>query len=387
MDLANAHTHPFLYNPEAKVAIEASLSRAVSQTTWNNACIVWLVGAEGIGKATLVKTWAAAAGTELYTIAPDTHMSSKEVIDQIGKACNTLSFETTFSALFAANRRPKVILVEDIDIFASVDRGFFGNITDRLKEAQSGKGRVTWRQATLVFVGSLAVEKRARDVRKGVVVKLPAPTMAEVRAWLGATEAPVVPPVPDALLQEARGNMAYLRVLMETTDNADTTDPTDANQKPSTKATAPPPQQQRHPQQHMDRHATSEIMYNPATTWAESRDVLQDDPWFHPMRFYENLPEEIDHRTGLVAAKLGAYRSTLLGLIDWDHLVANAEGLAIEMASEVVAGLGRVHLGSLRRPKKAPPPSHSQSFTRLLSQLSLQKKHQRTEYEGMPVGW
>ena len=380
MDLVNTHTQPFLYNPEAKAAIEASLSRAVSQTTWNNACIVWLVGAEGIGKATLVKAWAAAAGTELYTIAPDTHMSSKEVIDQIGKACNTLSFETTFSALFAANRRPKVILVEDIDIFASVDRGFFGNITDRLKEAQSGKGRVTWRQATLVFVGSLAVEKRARDVRKGVVVKLPAPTMAEVRAWLHT-------PISDNVLQEARGNMAYLRVLMETTDTTDNADPTDANQKPSTKATAHPPQQQRHPQQHMDRHATSEIMYNPATTWAESRDVLQDDPWFHPMRFYENLPEEIDHRTGLVAAKLGAYRSTLLGLIDWDHLVANAEGLAIEMASEVVAGLGRVHLGSLRRPKKAPPPSHSQSFTRLLSQLSLQKKHQRTEYEGMPVGW
>jgi len=368
------HTSSFLYNPEAKAAIEASLTRAISQTTWNNACIVWLVGAEGIGKATLVKTWAASAGAELYTIAPDTHTSSKEVIDQIGKACNTLSFETTFSALFAANRRPKVILVEDIDIFASVDRGFFGNITDSLKDAQSGKGRVKWRPATLVFVGSLAVEKRARDVRKGVVVKLPAPTMAEVRAWLSVNVSVSVS-VSNTVLHEARGNMAYLRVLMDTTDAT-------APATPSTKVVAAAP-----PQQLMDRHATSDIMYNPATTWAESRSVLQDDPWFHPMRFYENLPEEIDHRTGLVGAKLGVYRATLLGLIDWDHLVANAEGLAIEMASEVVAGLGRVHLGSLRRPKKAPPPSHSQSFTRLLSQLSLQKKHQRTEYEGMPVGW
>jgi hypothetical protein len=357
----------FLYNLEAKSAIEASLAHAVAQTTWNQACVVWLVGIEGIGKAALVKSWAVNAGAELFTIAPETHTSSKEVIDQIGKACNTLSFETTFSAIFAANKRPKVIVVDDIDIFASVDRSFFGNIADCLKESQSPKNVHKWRKAALVFVGSLAVEKRSRDVRKGVVMKLPEPTMSEVKQWLGNLQ------VKDSVLKEAGGNMAYLQVLIKNLPCIDA-----QNMCSQSNAMT---------EQHMDRHQGSEVMYDPRATWSDIRDVVQDDPWFHPMRFYENLPQEIEYRGGLVSAKLMSYRRTLLGLVDWDHLVASAEGNALEMASEFIVGLDRVHLGSLRRPKKAPPPAHTQSFTRLLSQLSLQKKHQRAEYEGRPVGW
>ena len=337
-----------LYNPDAEQAVNAWLDCVGSITSWGPACVLWLVGPSGIGKASLIKHWATEHDWELSVISADTHHNAKEVIDQMGKICNTQSFASAFEG-----KTPKrAILIDDLDIFASADRGFFGGFVDCFKY-------IHWKAAPCICIVTEQLEKRVQDLKKGIVIKMPAPSDTAIAKWHTKPESKVS---LSSMIKECNGNMSYLKLL-------------EGSGIPS---------------QVMDRAFGAQCMFDyPPLSEPILRRVIMEDPWFHPLRYHENALTEISKRKGSVASKLAVYKTTIETLIAWDALIGPSGGLsdATEIATELIVCAIRLFLGKMKCTTKTQESNGPLPFTKMLSHLSLQKKHRREQYDNTPFGF
>ena len=357
----------FLYNIEAKTAIHNWLEVASSSlSAWGPACVLWLVGPSGIGKASLVKAWASEHDWEVTMLSADVHHNAKDVIDQMAKVANTQSFTNSFEG----KARTRAMLIDDLDVFASVDRGFFGAFTECFKYSH-------WRAAPCICIVSPMLEKRVRDLRKGTVICVPPPTAAEIGKWqapsAGCREQGGAA-VCKAQIIECQGNMSYLSMM----ENEGAT-----------------------LGQTIDRALGVECLFAyPPLPRPLLRRVVLEDPWFHPLRFHENCISELEKRKGTVKGRLQNYTKIIDTFLAWDVLIGPSGGSAashnqatgtidaVDMATELIIVTASEHMGHMAKPKKgvvAPPPEYS--FTKMLSHLSLQKKHRREQYDITPFGF
>ena len=365
----------FLYNPEARQKVHDWLEVAATLLAWGPACILWLVGPSGIGKASLVKAWAAEHDWELSLLSADNLHNAKEVIDQMAKIVNTQSFASAFANHGA--RPTRAMLIDDLDVFASVDRGFFGAFADCFKYAH-------WRPAPCICIVPPHLEKRVRDLRKGMVIAMPAPAAAEIRTWSGGAAGTVggkgaTGAAYAAHLIECNGNMSYLKFLQE-------------NGTPGQVC------------QVMDRNLGAEALFElPRLPKHVLRRVVLEDPWFHPLRFHENCISEMAKRKGAVKTKLTNYSKIISVFLTWDVLIGPSGGsaashnhamgttVATDIATELVVIAAREYMGGAMVKAAAAGAGSSGgstlSFTKMLSHLSLQKKHRREQYETTPFGF
>jgi len=339
-----------LYNLEAQTAVHTWCEVAGSLTSWGSTCVLWLVGQSGIGKASLVKAWAKEHDWELSVLSADTHHNAKEVIDQMGKICNTQSFVSAFEG----NTPTRAIMIDDLDVFASVDRGFFGAFTECFKYSH-------WRAAPCICIVTNAFEKRVRDLKKGMVISMPAPSATEIATWHGSTKKP-----SHAMIAECNGNMSYLKLLQESGN----------------------------PGQTMDRAYGAQCFFEyPPLPLEMLRRVMLDDPWFHPLRIHENFIGELAKRRGTIPIKNRTYQSFLDVLIAWDAIIGPSGSISssneTDMATEIMSHAVKHYLGAMKPLKAATVDTsgNAMSFTKLLSHLSLQKKHRREQYEATPFGF
>jgi hypothetical protein len=326
----------FIYNADARAQVEAWLDVAATLPTWGPACVMWLLGPDGIGKASLIRECVASAQRdwELSVLDPHTYANASAVVDQVSKICNTQSFTSAFEGV----RRVRAVLLDDLDVFVSSDRGFFGGFTECLKYAH-------WRGVPCICIGTLALERRIRELRKGSIILMPAPMAKEISAWKPGASASAV--------HECAGNMAYLSLL----------------------GNGPCEQQ-------MDRVIGLDKMLMGEATVTEMRRLFAEDPLFVTLRMHENMHEELfANRRASVAVKARVYADILDVLLTWDALVLAEPELACEM---VFCAYG-VLMGKLPRLKAALAPKAA--FTKVLSHLSLQKKNKRMQFDVLPFGY
>lgn len=338
----------FLYNSEAREKVQKWLEVAPSLLSWGPACILWLVGPSGIGKASLIKAWAKKHDWELSLLSADNLHNAKDIIDQMAKIVNTQSFASAFQG----KQLTRAILIDDIEIFASIDRGFFGAFTNCFKYSH-------WRPAPCICIVSQQLEKRVRDIRKGTVISMPAPATEEIRHW--ATN----PKTEANYYDECNGNMSYLKFLLENGT----------------------------PGQVIDRNIGAEAFFvEPIVPKSVLRRVVLEDPWFNPMRFHENCIAEMAKRKGNAKVKLANYAKIIDIFMDWDVIIGPSGGSVsshhasgtTDIATELIIIAARKYLTPNKSLKSR---SSFMSFTKMLSHLSLQKKHRREQYHHKPFGF
>lgn len=95
--------------------------------------------------------------------------------------------------------------------------------------------------------------------------------------------------------------------------------------------------------------------------------IIEDDPWLVPLRYHENIYK-------IVTSKV-AYKRVIEGMCIWDMLMQLTTTTLIPI--EYFASIVLITYASCR---KAGLPKECTDFTKLLSNLSLQKKNEKLMY-------
>ena len=109
-------------------------------------------------------------------------------------------------------------------------------------------------------------------------------------------------------------------------------------------------------------------LYNEDIKREESRYIFEQDNWLHPLRFHENLINEMNQRKGLHIIKEKIYTDLMKYMCEWDYLMSHWKGTYSDIPIEYACGLP-VILNKLSKKKQSN--STINEFTRLFNYLSL----------------
>ena len=323
--------------------------------------------------------------------------NSRDLIDTLTKAtrCNLLE------ALEGRTPRKKLIIIDELELYINIDRTVMGILTEFITKTE----KTVARQALFVIICNKAFERRLSDLRNVAstnIIHFETPAITDIYKLLDHTYPGAC---PDMLLDIARSANGYFsqaltnasvsvqqhkslanksgldscdinvdnNVNNNVNNNVDINNDIDmSNLKINTETP--------------DTILTDlEGLYGPNVPSREMAwNVLMIDPWMYPLRFHENIPRELASRKGLKCEKETVYIKTLRALVDWDFIVGNGSSsdessasYSLPFAIDVMCGIPCTVLPSLKRGKNADPQD-LQQFTKMLSRLSLQKKHSRT---------
>lgn len=305
-----------------------------------------IYGPSGIGKTSGLLHLAGEAGYDVRvldsTSYPDGGPGALEAWIQKAASCYLLD-------ALEGRRRPRLILIDEVETLGSMDRSFFASIQRIFQScaAQPSKGALPWPYVPLVAIG------HERKMSFGTVVRLGPIDPGSMYTCLRALPAAggLAPSEVASICEDANGNLSHAvhrlglaaapaaAVAMDETISVAALFQTD-----------PPPSKQQ-----------------AAVLFSSAADVLP--------RFHESLPKELSHRTGGRARKLHVYRRILEVIHDYDTWDDGSGDILWEHLSAAPASL----LPLLPRRKNAATET-GEAFSRRLTQLSLQKKTRREVY-------
>ena len=288
--------------------------------------------------------------------------TGKELIDMLVKT-------TRYNLLDILNSdesKEKIIVIDELELFIGIDRTAMGMLTDFIVKTCKD------RQMRFIVICNKAAEKRISELRKSLlsnVIYFEKPTNNEMFELLQS----LYKNLNDKIINETVNTSdGYISQAIQNTDNINKTC---VNLKNETDLIIP----------------ELEGLFINTPTRDEARDVFMQDPWMYPLRFHENLPHELLSRKGTVSAKESVYIKTLKMLIEWDILMSGSSDessghYSVPYAVEHISGVACNLLPVLKR-SKISDINELQQFTRMLSRLSLQKKHSRQLNEIKNIPW
>jgi hypothetical protein len=109
---------------------------------------------------------------------------------------------------------------------------------------------------------------------------------------------------------------------------------------------------------------------------AKMRQDMFDDPWMMPLRYHENLPKLLKQKNKMVA-----YQQVLPYFCLWDQIM-NHRDVESEVGIDILAQALGTYI-----PVSVKEDDYLTDFTKMLSNLSLQKKHERFMYPSWDHGF
>ena len=341
--------------------------------------VLFILGNSGTGKTHMVRTICEARDYDLQILHSQNCENSRALADRLGKMTRTRLVQT-----FAGTTRPVVILIDELDTLIQMDRMMLSTLTDVLH----GK---TLPHVALIAIGAPAQEKKLGAFKAAncqIIYCFP-PSDADLFLFLRARNAALSDSearIPaDRLMEMAEEAACSFHAACRLWDRAIL-----GSASTSAKATEGAAPSAVAPEFHSIFRATP-------TAVATVARVFSEDPWLAPMRFHENLIKEISNRKGLVKDKMRVYRELLRSLCDWDQWMI--AGVMDDSPSETAdAGgpdpsdyLARCvvgYLSELQRKKNATVTDIDlQDFTKVFSQISIQKKQERATYCATDAGF
>jgi hypothetical protein len=295
-------------------------SRVIDHVTQNgergvfsSGSCLFVLGASGIGKSYHIKRLL--EDYEVYSIDATNCANHREFRDMVIKGCNPHLMTRTQTT------KPYAIFMDDMDILCHMDRMIMSTLFDLLK------GTHPLTHVPMICVGSLDMEKKLGNMKgKCGIITCTAPSDTDIFMFL--KNHPLAKKKTKKFLmtiaEDCQGNLN--RALDQLRGGSSTVINTEK------------------------QHRFQMI----------KQDML-DDPWMMPLRYHENLPK-------VLAAK-ETYAKVLPYFCIWDRMMHHIE-VDTEIAVDVLA-----HAICHYTPSKEKIVLDD--FTKLLSNLSLQKKNER----------
>ncbi len=296
--------------------------------------VLFLLGAPGIGKTYHVKKIMEMLSCDPYFIDSMNCANGRELRDMLQKGTNP--YLVTRADVCNSSQK-RVIVMDDIDILISMDRTLMTAFCNILQAQQ-------YAHAPIICIGHMDMEKKIGSVKaKCKIVKCPIPDDIDICMMLQhiPTSNKKTKRVLLQIAEECRGNLNY------------------AIQKV-----------QSHGYQKLIRESFSKA-------WSIGQHML-DDPWMIPLRYHENLPKLMTMESSL---KTSLYADTVPYFCVWD-LMMNHPAVEADMAVELLA-----HAIASCVPDNMNSQDGLEDFTKLLSNLSLQKKNERLLYPDRNFGF
>lgn len=423
-EVATAVSMEIIGNPVRFLAIEKWLKAykaSPNGISIQSLCIV--TGPHGIGKTTRIRQIVAACNRFAIEIQPSNCHSSKDMADMIFKACNSQNlsqlFQQTQTREGSTAECGKCIIIDEFESLVANDRNIAATLATLIIKSKSLS------DTPIILICESAAEKKLSELRK-----------AKQRVTLGILDTATLfvhfSEHPDyknfvcdadihRACQQANGNYVYARQLL---------DELKAQHKSQAVVTQPvqPLRSRRKrlpPDSVTTPTATTPVLAAPVaaqvgtcaptlykeptildmfrcTSPSTLYDVFLQDAWINPMRFHENLPTELTKfRKGTKAVKEAAFVRCLEHIITWDVCMtsgARAGGGGgggtgggngggedqddAQWALHTLALSLHSELSKLQRKEvKEDDEEELNTFTKILSQMSLQKKNDRTWYQ------
>lgn len=322
-----------------------------------------LTGSQGCGKTTFLRQFAETHGYSIHWIPPEKCETSKEFLGQLNAALLP-TVEETFNAQ-SPNRT--LICVDHWEVFLANDRNTFST----LQQFLTTSNRANPYQRRVLCICTRATEKKFQDIHPSPPIFTLKPIQESDICLLLKHRFPTlhlstVTQIADA----SRGNL-NTAVEMATFECSSRT----AHRVPSSRTIL----------SEVDTPPTLVQLYEPkpARVWTQ---LLSQDPWMYPLRFHENSWKELTQRQCTKTQSYQTYDQCLSACILWDQWMTRTlqddEHTWVENALTVLGQSIHTYLDAHPRKKQLTHSDASlMEFTKLLSQLSLQKKHSQTTFQ------
>jgi hypothetical protein len=326
-----------------------------------------LSGSQGCGKTTFLQQVAKQYDIRLHWIPPEKCETSKEFLCQLNAALLP-TVEDTFNAQNPATKT--LICIDHWDNFLANDRNVFSTLCQFLTTSK----RTNPHQRRLLCICSRSVEKKFQDIH-------PSPPLFTLQP---VSESDV------CLILKHRFPMLHLSAVTRISDtcrgNLNTaiemaTFECSSNSRTSVTPLLP------HGLVLSEVDTTPTLIQlfepKPARLWKQ---LLSQDPWMHPLRFHENCWKELTQRQCTKQQSFKIYDQCLSALLLWDqwmtHTLHDDEQTWMHASLTVLSQSIHTYLDAYPRKKKSLYTDASlMEFTKLLSQLSLQKKHIQNTFQ------
>lgn len=296
--------------------------------------VIFILGSSGIGKTYHVKKIMEMLSCDPYYIDSMNCTNGRELRDMLQKGTNP--YLVTRADISNEDHR-RVILMDDIDVLISMDRTLMTAFHDILSSKQ-------YPHAPIICIGHLDVEKKLGAAKtKCKIIKCHVPDDIDICMMLQSipTQNKKTKHVLLQIAEECKGNLNYAMEKVRC-----------------------------HGYKQLIRESTSNV-------WRIRQHML-DDPWMIPLRYHENLPKMMKKDQG---SDTSDYAKVVPYFCIWDLMMNHPEleaDVAIEMLAHAIAGC---------IPDDTDTHNSLEDFTKLLSNLSLQKKNERLLYPDRDFGF
>lgn len=294
--------------------------------------IIFVLGAPGIGKTYTVKQICDHHHVDAFFIDSTNCATVKEFIDVVNKQLHTRIVQS-----LSGECKQKVVIIDELETLFQFDRGIMSAVQNL---------RNTTSSLPIVCLGHKILERKIQQSFPNCpIYTCSAPSETDICIWLKSYTNNTVS--CDRLLQLADQCNGNLHNVIQSLTISD----------------AP-----------KDEQLTFEDIYS-SLSKDQIRHLLQEDVWLTPLRFHENLPKDLVNRKGTQPHKTKIYRTVLESLIDWDVMMNNAsQDVALDVLTQSIQIVQNIPR------KKGQTDVSASGFTKLFSNLSLQKKNEKKTY-------
>lgn len=345
---------------------ESSISSVISP-----AMICVISGAQGIGKTTFITKFALEEGLSIHWITPEKCDSSKEFLLQLNKYIYP-SVDTTFNGIDA---RRVCICIDNWDILMTNDRNMFSTLFQFLTSNRANpNGR------RIVCICERSVDKKFQEIQPPLKIISMKPMNDTDICFILKKKFPslhlsLITQISDSCNNNL--NRALEMAQFESSSGAVAVSATSA---------IPPSELYKiNVLSQTDVLPALSQLYVPKSP-NEWQQLFLQDPWMYPLRFHENLLKELEQRESIKSLKIKTYDQCLSAFIQWDQwmtrTIKDDESTWVTISILIWSLSVYIYLDAYKRIKKQKYSEASMvEFTKLLSQLSLQKKNSQNTFQ------
>ena len=307
--------------------INTSIASPPSRLNVNN--VLFISGKSGIGKSHSIKEICNKLNLEMIYITSANCSSSNDLEDLIVKASSSSMLQILLN-----HKKPKIVVIDEFESIVALDKTINTTLLNIL-EAKKLKS------IPIICIASIDIVKRIGILKKKCTIfELSQPTHNEICKILYSINPEIDKQTLDQIINKCNGNISQ---CIENINN---------NMKKSDQ---------------IDEWINANILYATVDMFNREniRRVVETDPWLIPLKYHENLPQELDKRKISMLKSQRIYKDFMLNFVYFDNFPLE---LQADMFASIIYPISRLAL-------KTNAESYIDNFTKVLSYLSLQKKY------------
>lgn len=300
---------------------------------------LFVLGASGVGKTYAVNTIIAEIDMDVFRIDTNNTVSSRDLKTILDRQLST----NLLQAVSGGHPRRRAILIDELESLYQLDRTIITTLSS-----------YSLPKFLIICVCNITLDKKIRSVFSGgntTMLLFAAPSETDICIFLKSTFPSRSHKEILEVAEQCYGNLSTALHMITTSQKEK-----DKDDVPVSFDTIFTTQKHDH-------------IYH----------IVNEDPWLSPLRFHENLPKELMRRKGTALQKEAFYKRILNNLCNWDIMMQRVEDSCIPI-DYIIHTIMQIHALEKKTLKANSSDASMSDFTKLFSNLSLQRKNEKAIY-------